>query len=1067
VEEGDESTNEESTISNNETENRDELEVSSTDSEKLKVFHGGAEELDIISSDTEELGVFFSGAEELEVFSNDEAEKNLDGMNIDPDLNYFRKTNWSSNYISLASLAKQIEGDDDIEEPSLTVLHINCRSITHKLTDINEIIEKLQVSIVALSETWLEADLEDSIQVPGYNFIGKARVGERYGGVGLLIKNNIKFQQYKPKEGQKEHKTYESLFIKIFLKKSTPIVGVIYRPPGQQLSDFNEEIDELVAGIQRNSKEVVLLGDFNIDLLKLSDHKESNIFYNCLMAHHYLPVITKPTRITPSSRTLIDNIYCTCWSKLSYSNIIISDLSDHLPIYARFSLKVPSVGNHGDTVQRIVTEAGVGQFKATLANMNWEAVTNQCEQGKANEAYELFIDSYTQAYNDAFPLREESKNKQKVKFKQPWMTGGLLKSCKKKNLLYTKYMKTPNQQNKQQFVKYRNKFKTVRINAEKNYYTAEFYKHQNDLKMTWKIIRAAMHIENKKVKVESLIINGNKIEDPEQIANSFNNYFTNIASDLANKTLKPSCSFEEYMPASCLNSMGLTLTSPEEIIKIGQNLKKTHSKGVDDIDPYIATPNLTLIVHPLTEIINCSLQSGIVPDALKVAKITPIFKKGDKENIANYRPISVLPYFAKYLEKIMYDRLSSYVKKANIIHYSQHGFQQGHSTFMALLDMEDRISKAIDNNEYSIGIFIDLAKAFDTVDHNILLKKIANYGIRGTQLKWFYSYFQSRTQRVMCNGAMSENGYITHGVPQGSNLGPLLFLLYINDLANVSTTMYFILFADDTNIFYSNSSWRSLMETVNHELINVSTWFAANRLTLNIDKTNFIIFKSHRKIKTIDITLKIDGVPITQVESTKFLGVYVDQHLTWKDHINYISSKIAKSIGIISRISYLLPKNIRLNLYYCLVYPYLTYCNLIWASNYDSRLYKITILQKKVVRVIDGSCRNTHSSPIFKDLKLLKIKQIRVLQIGDFIYRYEHNLLPASFMGYFTLGSQIHTHNTRRATSYRPSRARTNTRKFSMKSSGPQLWNTIPLEIRLSGNRSRFKKRLRTYLVNI
>ena len=486
------------------------------------------------------------------------------------------------------------------------------------------------------------------------------------------------------------------------------------------------------------------------------------------------------------------------------------------------------------------------------------------------------------------------------------------------------------------------------------------------------------------------------------------------------------------------------------------NFKKTHTKGLDGIDPYIATPNLALVIVPLTEIINCSIVHGIVPDQLKSAKVVPIFKKGEKESLANYRPISVLPYFAKFLEKVMYDRLSSYVSKAKLIHPSQYGFQQGHSTFMALLDMEEKISKAIDNNEHSIGIFIDLAKAFDTVDHSILLKKMANYGIRGLQLKWFHSYLSERTQRVLCNGSLSTSGHIAYGVPQGSNLGPLLFLLYINDLANVSATLHFILFADDTNIFYSNQSCTSLMEIVNLELTLISQWFVANRLTLNVEKTNFINFKSHRKIKPVNLALTLEGSPICQVDSTKFLGVFLDQHLSWKTHINYISQKIAKNIGIVSRIAYLLPLTIRLNLYYSLILPYLSYCNLIWASNYESRIHKLIILQKKAVRLIQGARKDAHTAPIFRDLNLLNLTQIRSLQIGEFIYRYEHNLLPTSFAGYFTLGSQIHDHFTRRAASYRPAKARTNTREFSIRAAGPLFWNSIPYEIRSSKTRHEF-----------
>ena len=241
------------------------------------------------------------------------------------------------------------------------------------------------------------------------------------------------------------------------------------------------------------------------------------------------------------------------------------------------------------------------------------------------------------------------------------------------------------------------------------------------------------------------------------------------------------------------------------------------------------------------------------------------------------------------------------------------------------------IAHAIDANEFSLGIFFDLAKAFDTVDHTILLKKLENYGIRDTPLRWFYSYLDQRQQQVLCNGLFSKLRFVHYGVPQGSNLGPLLFLLYINDLPNSSSLLHFILFADDTNVFYSHKSLDNLMDLVNSELAAVADWFRANRLSLNLTKTNFIIFRSHRKpIPNQNFNISIDNKPILQVKSTKFLGVYVDEHLTWKEHIAHISNKIAKNVGILSRISYLLPRNIISNLYYSLIQPYLVYCNIVW-----------------------------------------------------------------------------------------------------------------------------------------
>ena len=416
----------------------------------------------------------------------------------------------------------------------------------------------------------------------------------------------------------------------------------------------------------------------------------------------------------------------------------------------------------------------------------------------------------------------------------------------------------------------------------------------------------------------------------------------------------------------------------------------------------------------------------------------------------------------------MYDRLYNFVEKSNVIFHSQHGFQAGHSPYMNLISMQDKISSAIENNEYAVGIFFDLAKAFDTVDHEILLCKLESYGIRGMQLDWFASYFDNRLQCVCCNGALSDLKVINFGVPQGSNLGPLLFLIYINDLPNVSSILFFILFADDTNVFYSHKSLHSLFETVNAELTLAADWFCANKLTLNLEKTNFIIFKSHRKSGPLDnqMSLNINDVPITQVNSTKFLGVYVDQHMTWKEHIHNIAIKIAKNVGILARTSYLLPQPIRMKLYYSLVYPYLTYCNLIWASTYDTRLNRLVILQKRAIRIVAGARPREHTAPLFSILKLLNIEQIKTVQIGEFLYRYEHGLLPLAFRGFFQHGTEIHSYQTRNAKAFRPVFAHTNTRLFSIKSVGTAIWNNLPKDIRDARNLHMFKKMLRLHLIN-
>lgn len=541
----------------------------------------------------------------------------------------------------------------------------------------------------------------------------------------------------------------------------------------------------------------------------------------------------------------------------------------------------------------------------------------------------------------------------------------------------------------------------------------------------------------------------------------------NIAQVLAEKISASPSDFKRHLKPSLLGSFGLSSTCPEEVISVSQTIRTTHSKGVDDIDPYIASLSIGSVATPLAEIINCSFSAGEFPQALKIAKVIPIYKKGKRDDLTNYRPISILPYFSKYFEKLMYNRLYEYIVKNNILFPTQHGFQSGHSPYMSLLNMQDKIANAVENNEYSLGVFFDLAKAFDTVNHNILLRKLENYGIRNTQLNWFSSYFEGRLQYVYCRGARSALRTILHGVPQGSNLGPLLFLIYINDLPNVSNSLFFILFADDTNVFFSHKSLDTLFQIVNTELELVAEWFSDNRLTVNLDKTNYILFKSHRKTGSSHGHHKIciNSISLSRVSSTRFLGVYVDQHLDWKDHINNISSKVARNVGILARASHFLSQTVKIKLYYALVFPYLAYCNLVWASTYNSRLLRLITLQKRAIRIIAGVPYGSHTKQLFLDLNLLNVPQIRTYQIGEFMFRYDRGLLPPAYNDFFGHVSKVHSHYTRNSTKYRRIFARTNTRRFSIRFLGVSVWEEIPLTIRMSSNVYIFKRKLRTHLV--
>jgi len=562
---------------------------------------------------------------------------------------------------------------------------------------------------------------------------------------------------------------------------------------------------------------------------------------------------------------------------------------------------------------------------------------------------------------------------------------------------------------------------------------------------------------------------GSKITEPVEIASKFNDFFTNIGPSLASKIPPPdNTDFIKKTPASLEHSIFLSPTTEQEVIDITSAIKSSNSCGFDGISSNLLKKIIGSIVTPLVHLFNISISTGTVPSHLKVAKVIPIFKSGDKYSFNNYRPISVLPAISKILEKLVYKRIYDFINKHNILTPDQFGFRPKHSTYMAINKLYNQISTSLDNKLCTAGIFLDLSKAFDTLDHQILVNKLNYYGIRGVANSWIESYLNDRKQFVKFNEHCSPTSVIKCGVPQGSILGPLLFLLYINDLPSYSPNLHFIMFADDTNIIYSNKDPNLLESTLNNELKIISDWFKLNKLSLNIKKTNIMIFRNkHSCISSPNIIITIDDKEIEHVKATKFLGILIDDDLSWKSHTSHVTKIVSKYNGIFRRIKPFLPLDVLNSLYNTLVFPYFNYCAIIWADKNNSHIQSLFLMQKRIIRTCTNSIWLAHTDPLFKSLKTLKIHDLYTFQTAQFMYQYHFNKLPSHIIDHenFLTNKDVHTYNTRSSNDYHIDPTNTQLAENTLRIQGALLWNSLHSSIKQSPSLPIFKHRLKDHLL--
>jgi hypothetical protein len=576
----------------------------------------------------------------------------------------------------------------------------------------------------------------------------------------------------------------------------------------------------------------------------------------------------------------------------------------------------------------------------------------------------------------------------------PWVTKGILTSLNQKTKLFKKKEKSKKDDDITHFKKYRNILNRVIKAAKKLYQQNQFKNSMNDVRKTWKNINNLIKkcCKNEQIP-DSVKYNDQVLNDPLEIANAFNDFYINIGQSVV-ASIPLNDELIDTMPAvNQINSFFLTPTCEDEVCKIIDQLKPKTSSGYDGISAKFLKQMSPAIIPPLTYVINLSFQQGTVPENMKKAKVLPIFKNGNSDEIKNYRPISFLPVFSKVLEKIVHKRLYAYLTKHDLLCASQYGFRKKCSTELGILEFQNRVLKHLQNKLHCIGIFLDLSKAFDSLQHDTLISKLEHYGIRGIALKWFKSYLTDRTQYVHIPNIDSPPKLISCGVPQGSVLGPLLFLVHVNDLINCSKSGEFILYADDTTIIFANRDEQNLLSTINAELKNVSTWFNQNKLSINNEKTKYMIFNT-RHVDFKSHTLLLNGKKIEKTDKMKFLGVIIQPDLSWEAHCSSKANTISQTLAALSRLKNLLPQKEMKLIYNSLIESQLNYGILSYGNSSKKARKRLQLIQKRAIRILSKSKYNSHTDPLFKMMHILKIDDIFKLNCCKFYWKKLHNQLP-------------------------------------------------------------------------